>query len=261
VSDREGKVKYLQQALGLIGLPHITFEMWWTYRRHFEPKTAWNDNHRAFFIHIPKTAGTSIYDSLGMEKLPYTHAPARILRGIYPCEYAEYFSFAFVRNPWDRLVSTFEFLKIGTVWPEQKEWALRHIGDQSFRDFVIRLERDQFYRATIFSYNFFYTQMYFVSDRSGKIIVDRVFRFEDVEAGFEELAARFGQKRPLSHIRKTQGRLRYESYYDAETWDIVGNLYAKDVQMFDYQRTPWPDQAINAFARHTPVTLAADELA
>lgn len=235
-------------------MPHLGFEMWWKFRRHFEPKTAWNEMHRAFFIHIPKTAGTSIYDSLAMPKLPFTHAPALILRHLYPAEFATYFSFAFVRNPWDRMVSTFEFLRNETVWPEQRGWALRHIGEQSFGDFVLRLNRDPVYRASIFAYNFFYTQKYFVTDRQGQTIVDRILKFEELTTGFAELATRFGSSQPLAHSRKTQGRSGYEAYYDAETWAIVGRLYADDVKAFGYDQQVAVNRAKNGLARHTPVT-------
>lgn len=243
-------------TLGLIGLPHLGFEMWWKYRRHFAAKTVWNDTHRAFFVHIPKTAGTSIYDSLAMQKLPFTHAPARILRDLYPTEFQTYFSFAFVRNPWDRMVSTFEFLRNETVWPDQKEWALQHIGNQSFREFILRLNREPVYRASIMSYNFFYSQTYFITDRRGQTIVKRIFKFEDLAAGFVELAERFGAHQPLAHSRKTQSRAGHEAYYDAETWAIVGNLYAEDVAAFGYDQPGSIGLSENDLARHVPVTLA-----
>lgn len=233
-SERGSVVKYVHQALGLIGLPHLAFETWWRHRRPFEVMTSWNERNRAFFVHIPKTAGTSIYDSLGMDKLPYTHAPARILQELYPVEYSTYFSFSFVRNPWDRLVSTFEFLRDGTSWSEQQAWARDHLGDQSFREFIVRLDREPTYRAAILSYNFFFPQTYFLSDRRGRIIVERIYKFEDIQMAYAELAARFGCARELGHSRRTDRRFAFQSYYDDETWRIAGGLYREDVKSFGY---------------------------
>jgi hypothetical protein len=79
--------------------------------------------HRFIFIHIPKTAGTSIEEALRDEScqlLPgewdyrrAPHAPLNHLTlqevadcGILtPAQLKSYFKFCFVRNPWDRLVS------------------------------------------------------------------------------------------------------------------------------------------------------------
>jgi hypothetical protein len=223
-----------RQLLGLVGLRHLAFELSWKYRLPFKPKTAWNDRYKAFFIHIPKTAGTSIYDSLEMDSLPYTHAPARVLQSMYPAEYRDYFTFAFVRNPWDRFVSTFEFLKTGSMWPAQQQWARRYIGDASFEDFVRRIDSDLLYRSAILSYNFFYSQSYFLHDIHGRCLVERIYRFEEIEAGFLDLAGRFQIDKPLAHSRKSARRPDYKNYYNRETWAIVARLYRADIRGLNY---------------------------
>lgn len=200
--------------------------------------THWNTANKAFFIHIPKTAGTSIYDALGMITTPYTHAPARILADLYPVEYAQFFTFSFVRNPWDRFVSTFEFLRHGTEWEEQKAWARAHIGTLSMDRFVQRLGRDRMFRAAIMSYEFFFPQSYFLTDRKGKTMVERIYRFEDIGTGFVELADRFGVEARLGHKRRTQDRKPFSAYYDAQSWAIIGKLYVEDIHAFGYGVTP-----------------------
>jgi hypothetical protein len=90
-----------------------------------------SEDKKIIFVHIPKTAGSSIAKSLalgggkvqfgGMNKVYDTHTTARQLKASYP-NYDNFFTFAFVRNPWDRLYSWFTFLCNGrTVGPE-----LRH---------------------------------------------------------------------------------------------------------------------------------------
>lgn len=70
------------------------------------------DHYRYLFIHITKTAGTSVAISLFGE-LPY-HYTAVQYRVIYGRKtFNRYFKFAFVRNPWDRLYSAYSFLKNG----------------------------------------------------------------------------------------------------------------------------------------------------
>ncbi|KKN58683.1 hypothetical protein LCGC14_0549750 [marine sediment metagenome] len=85
--------------------------------------------YRFVFIHIPKTAGTSIHDLLSridedaITPSPLkTHSPAR-----YVCSYltqqgeepGEYYFFSFVRNPFERLHSLYHFIQVR--WPEKLE--------------------------------------------------------------------------------------------------------------------------------------------
>lgn len=224
----------VRELIGLAGFRHLPFELWWMHRRRFEPITDWNRKHQAFFIHIPKTAGTSIYTSLGMTPLPYTHVPARILKRLYPEDYASAYSFAFVRNPWDRMVSTFSFLKNGVTWPEQKSWALANIGDQPFQAFLRRMARDYRYRNRILSYNFFFAQNYFLSDRAGRLIVSDVLRFEALTEDFGRVQRRLGLETPLSHDRKSSRNADFSSHYDQVSWDFVGDLYKSDIKAFGY---------------------------
>lgn len=60
------------------------------------------------FTHIPKTGGKSIKNTL---KLKGSHTPLFIYQE--EKNFNKYYKFTFVRNPWDRLVSTFIFLSKG----------------------------------------------------------------------------------------------------------------------------------------------------
>ncbi|HSH75802.1 MAG TPA: sulfotransferase family 2 domain-containing protein, partial [Longimicrobiales bacterium] len=73
------------------------------------------DDRRCIFVHIPKCAGFSVARSL-FGNLAGGHLTVRKYQMIYRRrEFSEYFKFTFVRNPWDRVVSAFFFLKEGGV--------------------------------------------------------------------------------------------------------------------------------------------------
>lgn len=230
-------MRAIHRALYLAGYPHLGFELWWRHRCRFEPLTRWNRQQSAIFIHIPKTAGTSLYEALGMDILPYTHIPARVLARLYPEEFEASYRFTFVRDPWDRMVSTYEFLRGGTVWDEQKRWAREYIGDRSFGEFVRRLKHDRMLRAAVLSYEFFFPQTYFLTDETGRLSVDEIFRFEEIDSAFAQLARRFGTAQPLGHARRSSSRASSATYYDKETHSIVGQIYAEDCRLLNYSKT------------------------
>ena len=69
------------------------------------------DSHRFAFVHVPKAAGESVHAAcrdagLRLRAMDF-HMTAMQLRE--ECDWDRYFSFAVVRNPWDRMVSMYHF--------------------------------------------------------------------------------------------------------------------------------------------------------
>src|SRR5947208_3465937 len=93
------------------------------------------NRHRCIFIHIPKTAGSSIALSLFGEQLE--HITYRDYQIANPRKFDRYFKFAFVRNPWDRVVSSYFFLRNGTMDEGNRAEAERLLaGYSDFGSFV-----------------------------------------------------------------------------------------------------------------------------
>jgi hypothetical protein len=70
-------------------------------------RTPATSNRDILFVHIQKTGGSSILRALGQEPHPrYKHCFAAEFRSMCtPEQWERTFKFAFVRNPWERLVS------------------------------------------------------------------------------------------------------------------------------------------------------------
>jgi len=165
--------------------------------------------YKTIHVHIPKTAGTTISSSLGLEKdnihpehrgqqkhwfwggnrqllekygMPYQHLNVvQIKEELGEEIYNEYFKFAFVRNPWDRLVSEFYWAK--------KNTSESYMGsNQQFEDIVKDLENGDIAKY----HQRLKTQCSFLKNEQGKIDVDFLGRFENLKEDWIYLSDQLG---------------------------------------------------------------------
>ena len=68
--------------------------------------------YKCIFTNVPKTGSRSVKKFLKVEE---THFPLYKERFKNEEKFNSYYKFAFVRNPWDRLVSVFHYLKQGGI--------------------------------------------------------------------------------------------------------------------------------------------------
>jgi hypothetical protein len=158
----------------------------------------------------------------------------------------EYFKFAFVRNPWDRVVSMYKYFNFNTRF-----------------DF-------KFYLTDILKTGLWQKRYWFVSPQSdyvcaedGKILVDFIGRFENLQSDFYSVCQKIGlppievphihessisrpglsvyPKQLVKYVRyQLKGRhiptyKRYQSYYDDESREFVAELYKRDIELFGYK--------------------------
>ena len=213
---------------------------WWSVQlRKRAILTDWNRQRRAIFVHVPKTAGTTMLDVLGADPVFDTHAPALTYRQADPQFFRRAYKFTVVRNPWDRFASSFHFMKSGTDWPMQKDWARRHIGSLGFSGFVRKL-RNPLYRKTVLAERFFWPQSFWLTDRHGALIVDDVYRFEDIAEALVSICARLDidpPQRVPTHRRAARADYR-SLYVDDEMIALVGRFYSDDIKRFGYSFEP-----------------------
>ncbi len=189
------------------------------------------DDLRCIFVHIPKNAGVSVCQAL-FGCLAGGHLTARTYRVIFgPERYDSYYKFTFVRNPWDRLVSSYTFLKHGGYNDQDASWSREHLSaHRDFRSFV----RNSLTPEMIYAKQHFIPQWEYVVDRRGKNAMDFLGRFEALEADVNHVAQRLGVNMNLPRTN-TSPRGDYRTYYDDPCAEIVARLYARDIEMFGYK--------------------------
>lgn len=202
-------------------------------RRH-NPYTVWNHDHRSIFIHVPRTGGTSLSRALGAR---HEHFPISRYAGFDRDAFRHYFKFAFVRNPWDRLLSAYVYLRAGIEKPgtfPDKSWAQLHLSRfADFEEFVLAL-RDPATRRTILRYIHFRPQLNWIRlPSSMRVELDFVGRFETLEQDFQILAERFSVLPTLSKVRQTS-HPPYREAFTPVMRDVATALYRADIDAFGY---------------------------
>jgi chondroitin 4-sulfotransferase 11 len=175
------------------------------------------------FVHINKNGGRSIEAAL---RLPFQHLTALELRQqLGARRWEQRFSFAFVRNPWDRVASHYHY-RVQT-----NQTGLR-ANPIPFGEWVVRAygERDPLYYDKP---QMFMPQVNWLSDEQGTIIVDYIGRFERLREDFDEVCRRIGRSASLPHVNRSANR-DYRGLYTPETADIVARSFAPDIALFGY---------------------------
>ena len=203
-----------------------------------------SDSHQFVFVHVRKAAGTSLRQILGQVSLPKNnqlwykllsrngfsvdyhkysfrkHSALIEAEKSMPSErYQSYFKFAFVRNPWDRLVSEFEYIKTQNTHSRHKK-----LSQMTFEDYITY----QGQRPAAHQFNV-------LCNKSGDLGVDYVGKFERLDDSLVEISNKVKLDcSQIPHINKIK-RQPFQSYYNATTAEKVAKLWAKDIAVFDYQ--------------------------
>lgn len=226
-----------------------------------------SEEQKLIFIHINKTAGSSIEIAFNQQQPDKQHQTLRCYAKDRKIK--EYFTFTFVRNPWDRIVSWYLWLHRQNFWydgmptfdgmtsiPEkgvnfgghpsvQEKWYLALKG--GFKPFLKKIKstkdiKQYLGKSSNLSLDNYYkgrwvaSQREWIRNNSGKINIDFIGRFENLQNDFDELCDKLGKdRRPLMEAKKLNKRPHYSKFYDDESIEIIKRLYKDDIKHFDYK--------------------------
>ena len=201
-----------------------------------------SESRKFVFVHIFKTAGTSVKRALRRYAMPGWQEPVnfffkrmgipqfgprqwsdhfsagQLIEEIGRQQFNSYFSFAFVRNPWDWEVSHYKYICRND----------RHVDHERVRKFVgfsdylkwrcdgnFRLQRD------------------YLTD-GDDLVVDFVGRFERLDVDFAHVCSQIGVKRRLPKLNRTRRR-PFREFYDANLVELITKTYEPDIRLFEYE--------------------------
>jgi hypothetical protein len=190
------------------------------------------DQHRCIFVHIPKCAGISVSRSLfgNVSGAHHTLKKFQIMFG--PREFSEYFKFSFARNPWDRLVSAYHFLKKGGLTVCDKKWSDKNLA--AYPDFDAFV-RNGIQQKKILSFPHFRPQVDYICLAKNRSGLDFIGYFENLEKDFAYICEQIKVNTTLQELNRNSSRKRdYRDYYTPETRQIVERIYADDIELLGY---------------------------
>jgi hypothetical protein len=204
---------------------------------------------RFLFVHIQKTAGTSLINALqgqmpDLKSFLGTHDTAlHARRTLGEAVYDGYSTAAFVRNPWDRLVSWYTMIdqrrddaaprllrprpRVPLLWQYVRE------NSASFEEFIrnCTAEIDDHDGRKSFCWN----QVDYLEDGDGRRIVDFIGRYENLQADSDRLFERLGLPAVQLPRLNTTERIHYSAYFTDELTEIVRQRYQRDIAAFGYE--------------------------
>ncbi|EEP3497393.1 sulfotransferase family protein, partial [Campylobacter coli] len=192
-----------------------------------------HDKYKCIFIHVPKVAGSSIERVIYQtDKWLVGHVKASDYTKFDKDKFDIYFSFGFVRNPYDRVVSAYHYLKNDSPDPCDIKWGRLHINNLTFEEFILSLQDEEF-KEEILSKNHFSFQYKYLCDKNMNILVNFIGKFEKLDNDFKKILNILRRKDSLVHINKSK-HLNYRDYYNSQTYKIIREIYRDDFEIFDY---------------------------
>lgn len=200
------------------------------------------------FIHVPKTAGSSIQRVLQpfaqppnrsqyrrlMSHLPVPEDPSKAwfrrhdkawwLKMKMPrAMFDEFYKFAVVRNPFEWAISFYFFRKQVSKHPKHERTVAGGFGE-----FLRYLE----WKNRVMGIQ----QCTWVTDLKGRIIVDDLIRFEAINERFPQILQRLGIDEETALPRQNEtAHEDYQIYYSAKDRERASRLFARDLDMFGYE--------------------------
>lgn len=183
-------------------------------------------NARKFvWFRVAKVGSRTIYSHLKESELSLDlEHPYNI--SYIPRLYKDYFKFAFVRNPWDRIVSSWHSKVLKGNHFKFTDAELKRMKQfNNFIDYVSNLDVEK-------CNNHLRLQCALIDLNE----IDYIGRFENFEHNLRYVLQRIGIKSDrLMHRNKSYRKKDYREYYNSEIREKVYNIYQKDIDIFGYK--------------------------
>ena len=194
---------------------------------------ALNHDKKLIFVHIPKTAGTSIYKALGFfdGRGLIGHRPIEEYKENYGEYWNRYLKFAVVREPIDRFISAYKFARTyENFWnsadpeshlPKHKHYELCNECDINGYVNYLYENPGSHHIATL-------PQSWFVKNKSGEIEVDYIAKYENLDSDLKKIGIDNIEKLNVSEPIRDESILKLTR----RSKNILHEIYESDYDLF-----------------------------
>jgi hypothetical protein len=144
-------------------------------------------------------------------------------RQIPSATFRKLYKFAVIRNPWDKLVSSYHFKQ----QRRGHEFTKRRVKRMSFSEFL------RFAHATQQRKPLAYSQKRRILLGSGELGTDMILRFEQLSRDWSELTGRLKLDAELPVTNESTHR-NYREFYSASDAEFVSENWSDEIEAFGY---------------------------
>lgn len=194
-------------------------------------------NSKHLFIHVPKCAGMSISNicqknGIYIDPINRSNSWIRERESFANKEDFDYkYSFAFVRNPFDRMVSAWKcpWVSAKTRYDESEYKTFKHF----ILDFLPEDSKKNYFR---WSHVMPFTDVRMkLFNKNLDQSISFIGRFENLQQDFNIVCDSIGIPHQTLPRKNKSKHKHYTEYYDNETRQTVEKKYAKDIEYFGYE--------------------------
>jgi len=209
--------------------------------------------HKFITIDIPKTATRSLRETFVPQNIIDIVGEPNLNAGFYQhgtaqqcseslqklnLNFADYFSFVIVRNPWDRYYSFFkyykEYLKRYKSRDVSVAWSAQGINQGKMCEKLFESNTDEAVLRQIIISN--RSQSDYYTNEENQIVVSHIAKFENLNEEFELLCNKVNVKySPLFHGNKSSKKGSYHDVYTQQTIDLVAEKERDVIQLNEYE--------------------------
>lgn len=193
--------------------------------------------YKFIFLAVPKTGSSTMNVAFNHLKHPepdeHHMGISDVLKKFPECK--EYFKFAFIRNPWDRLVSGYcDFIQHRKKqWSEKVRYEKPLLSEyKDFTEFCIDFPNSKWANDVHLRPQHLFLEV------DGKMEMDFVGRFENLKMDFHYICSQVGynyNKNLLDKKYRKTDHKNYKEYYTEETKNIIGEFFKRDIELFNYE--------------------------
>jgi len=177
------------------------------------------------FIHINKNAGTSILTSFNKKKFHLTVVELNELLGERTLK--KCIKFAIIRNPYDRVVSFYKH----RVKTNQSNLMSENIDLNKWVELTFSENYNGKYRD---KKRMFLTQLKWLKDENGVLLVDEILRFDNLTSDFNEFCLKYSLNAKLPHSNRSDF-VESDALSDFSK-NLIYNYYEEDFLYFNFDK-------------------------